>query len=193
MFDGKTLNGWKTNTLSDSFSVVDGTIKAHATGESSHLFYVGDGDLEKARFKNFELELMARSQPGSNSGIFFHTDLHSGDGRRKNHLFKGYEVQLNSSAIEKRKTGSLYDVVDLAESPVKESEWFAVRVRVEGKRITVQLNGKTVVDYTEPENVERPAARAGRKLDPAGGLIALQGHDPKSVFYFKELRIRRLP
>lgn len=193
LFDGKTLSGWKTNTLPDSFSVVDGAIKAHATGESSHLFFVGDGDMAKARFKNFELELMARSEPGSNSGIFFHSDIRSGDGRRKSHLSKGYEVQLNSSAIEKRKTGSLYDVVDVAESPVNESEWFLVRLRVQEKRIVVQVNGRTVVDYTEPENVERPAARAGRRLDPAGGLIALQGHDPKSVFYFKDIRIRRLP
>jgi hypothetical protein len=193
LFDGKTLAGWKANTLPDSFSVVDGTIKAHAAGESSHLFFVGDDGPEKARFKNFELELMARSEPGSNSGIFFHSEIHSGDGRRKSHLSKGYEVQLNSSTIEKRKTGSLYDVVDLAESPVNEADWFKVRVRVEGRRIVVQLNDRTVVDYTEPENVERPPARAGRRLDPQGGWIALQGHDPKSVFYFKEIRIRRLP
>jgi hypothetical protein len=192
LFNGKTLTGWKANTLPESFSVVDGTIRAKPTGESSHLFYVGDGDLEKARFKDFELELSARSEPGSNSGIFFHTDLHSGDGQRKSHLSKGYEVQLNSSAIEKRKTGSLYDVVDLAESPVDESQWFKVRIRVQGKRIVVHINDRTVVDYTEPENVQRPANRAGRVLDPKGGLIALQGHDPKSIFYFKDIRIRRL-
>lgn len=192
LFDGKSLAGWKTNTLPDSFSVVDGTLRAKATGESSHLFYVGDGDLEKARFKDFELELSARSEPGSNSGIFFHTDFRSGDGQRKNHLSKGYEVQLNSSAIEKRKTGSLYDVVDLAESPVDESRWFKVRVRVQGRRIVVHIDDRQVIDYTEPENVQRPANRAGRVLDPRGGLIALQGHDPKSVFYFKDIRIRRL-
>jgi len=192
LFDGNSLQGWKPNTLPDSFSVVDGTIRANATGESSHLFYVGDGNLEKARFKDFELELKARSEPGSNSGIFFHTDFHSGDGRRKSHLSKGYEVQLNSAGVEKRKTGSLYDVTDVAESPVDETKWFDVRVRVEGKRIVVHINDRMVVDYTEPENLERPANRAGRRLDPKGGLIALQGHDPKSVFYFKDIRIRRL-
>jgi hypothetical protein len=193
LFDGRTLTGWKANTLPESFSVIDGAIKANATAESSHLFFVGDGNPEKARFKNFELELKARSEPGSNSGIYFHSDIRSGDGQRKTHLSKGYEVQLNSSATEPRKTGSLYDVIDLAKSPVNEAEWFQVRVRVQGKRITVQVNDRTVVDYTEPENVVRPAVRAGRRLDPAGGMIALQGHDPKSVFYFKDIRIRRLP
>jgi hypothetical protein len=192
LFDGKTLSGWKTNTLPDSFSVVDGTIRARATGESSHLFYVGTGATPEAAFKNFELELFARSEPGSNSGIFFHTDIRSGDGQRKSHLSKGYEVQLNSSSIEKRKTGSLYDVVDLAESPVDESTWFRVRVRVQEKRIVIHVNDRQVVDYTEPDNVQRAANRAGRKIDPNGGMIALQGHDPKSTFYFKDIRIRRL-
>lgn len=192
LFDGKTLSGWKANTLPDSFSVVDGTIRARATGESSHLFYVGNGAATESRFNNFELEFSARSEPGSNSGLFFHTDIRSGDGHPKSRLRKGYELQLNSSVIEKRKTGSLYDVVDLAESPVDESAWFRVRVRVQEKRIVIQVNDRQVVDYTEPDNVQRAAPRAGRRLDPNGGMIALQGHDPKSTFYFKDLRIRRL-
>ena len=37
------------------------------------------------------------------------------------HLAKGYEIQLNSTEKEKRKTGSLYAVVDLDKSPVDES------------------------------------------------------------------------
>ena len=36
-------------------------------------------------------------------------------------------MQLNSTVKEKRKTGSLYAVVDLAESPVDEAHWFKVR------------------------------------------------------------------
>ena len=92
-----------------------------------------------------------------------------------------------------RKTGSLYAVVDLAKSPVDESQWFKVRITVRGKQITIQLNDKTVVDYTEPDNVVRPADRAGRKLNPEGGAIALQAHDPRSVFYFRSIRIRPLP
>jgi len=137
------------------------------------------------------LEVIARSEPNSNSGIFIHTDMTTTNAER--HLAKGYEIQLNSTAKEKRKTGSLYAVVDLDKSPVDESQWFKVRITVRGKQITIQLNDKTVVDYTEPENVVRPADRAGRKLNPEGGAIALQAHDPGSVFYFKSVRIRPLP
>jgi hypothetical protein len=139
----------------------------------------------------FELEVVARSEPESNSGIFIHTDLAALPGLH--HLPNGYEIQLNSSPKEKRKTGSLYAVVDLDTSPVDELHWFTTVITVQGKHITVTINGKNVVDYIEPENVQRPADRAGRKLNPLGGAIALQAHDPASVFYFKTVRIRPLP
>ena len=192
LFNGKDLTGWRANFYPDSWSVVDGTIRAHATAESSHLFYVSDKpEGEFVPFKNFVLELSARSEPNSNSGIIFHTGYKAPNA--KHHLFDGYEVQLNSTAKEKRKTGSLYAVVDLPKSTVDESQWFRVRITVQGQHITVQLNDQTTVDYTEPDNVQRPPERAGRKLNPAGGAIALQGHDPGSTFYFKDIRIKRLP
>jgi len=194
LFDGKSLKGWRANVMPESFSVVEGTIRAQATKtrprrKSAHLFYVGN-DEEIVRFKNFEFEATVRSEPNSNAGIFIHTDMSTRD--KSLHLAKGYEIQLNSSKKEKRKTGSLYAIVDLDESPVDESKWFTVRIKVEGKRIRVYVKGKQVVDYTEPENPVRPKNRAGRLLDPKGGAIALQAHDPDSIFYFKDLRIRSL-
>jgi hypothetical protein len=192
LFNGKDLTGWRPNYYPDSWSVVDGMIRAHATQSSSHLLYVADRpEGQFVAFTNFVLELSARSEPNANSGVFFHTDYTAPNAAH--HLANGYEVQLNSTAKEKRKTGSLYAVVDLPTSPVNESQWFRVRITVNGKRIAVQLNDRTVVDYTEPAIVQRPPERAGRKLNPAGGAIALQGHDPGSTFYFKDIRIKRLP
>jgi hypothetical protein len=190
LFNGRDLNGWKPNVYPDSWAVVDGAIRAKATKESSHLFYVGPKTDGFERFKDFELEVVARSEPNSNGGIFIHTDYTTHSPALR--LSKGYEIQLNSSEREKKKTGSLYAVVDLDTSPVDETKWFTVLITVRGKRIVVQLEGKTVVDYTEPENVVRPPERAGRKLDPNGGAIALQAHDPTSTFYFKSVRIRPL-
>src|SRR4051812_17951374 len=147
LFNGKDLTGWRPNFYPDSWSVVDGTIRAHATTASSHLFYVGDkGEGEFVPFKNFVLELNARSEPNANSGVFFHTDYRAPNAQH--HLANGYEVQLNSTEKEKRKTGSLYAVVDLAKSPVDETQWFKVRITVQGKHILVQMNEQTVVDYT---------------------------------------------
>lgn len=192
LFNGKDLTGWRANAYPESWSVVEGAIRTQATQESSHLFFVGDKpEGEFVPFKNFVLELSARSEKNANSGVFFHTDLQTRNAKK--HLLNGYEVQLNSSEREKRKTGSLYAVVDLDKSPVDESQWFKVRITVQNKRILVQLNEETVIDYTEPANAPRPAERAGRKLKPEGGALALQGHDPGSVFYFKDIRIKTLP
>lgn len=193
LFNGKDLSGWKANAYPDSWSVVDGAIRARATKESSHLFFVGPAGASAAdfeRFKDFELEVVARSEPNSNGGVFIHTDVASQGAALR--LTKGYEIQLNSSEREKRKTGSLYDVVDLDVSPVDESKWFTVLITVRGKRIQVQVEGRSVVDYTEPENVQRAPGRLGRKLDPQGGAIALQAHDPTSTFYIKSVRVRSL-
>jgi hypothetical protein len=190
LFNGTDLGGWRANAEPASWTVVDGAIRANATKASSHLFWVG-GVEPFERFKDFELEVVTRSEPDSNSGIYIHTDMAAQPGSLW--LLNGYEIQLNSTAREQRKTGSLYAVVDLATSPVDETAWFTVLVTVIDKRITVKVNGQQTVDYTEPENVQRPSERAGRRLNPLGGAIALQAHDPKSVFLFKSIRIRPLP
>src|SRR5262245_20732488 len=90
LFNGKDLTGWRANVLPDSFKVVDGVIRVQAEEESAHLFYVGDLKEGFVRFKNFEFEVTAWSEPESNSGIFFHTDMSVQNA--KNHLAKGYEV-----------------------------------------------------------------------------------------------------
>jgi len=193
LFNGKDLSGWRANVMPEAFTVVDGAIRAHAPKESAHLFYVGERKEGFESFKNFVLEAKVRSEPEANSGIFIHTDMSTRD--KALHLAKGYEIQLNSSGKEKRKTGSLYAIVDLEKSPVDESQWFQVRITVVGQKITVHLNDALVVDYTEPADAaaKRPPERAGRLLAKDGAGIALQAHDPKSVVYFKDVRVKRLP
>ena len=192
LFNGKNLDGWRANNDPDSFRVVDGVLRIQASGKTSaHLFYVGDRTDGVEKFKNFELELAARSEPNANGGVFVHCDMTTRDAAK--HLAKGYEIQLNSTAKEKRKTGSLYAVGDLDKSPVDETKWFTVRIVVKDKRITVALDGNEVVDYTEPADVTRPKERAGRMFAADGGAVALQAHDAGSVWYFKDIRVKRLP
>lgn len=196
LFNGRDLTGWAANNNPESFAVKDGVIRIQAPGTAcAHLFYVGepkagDAKTEPVKFKNFELEAVVKAEPNSNGGIFIHTDMSVRD--KALHLARGYEVQLNSSAKEKRKTGSLYAIVDLAESPVDETKWFTINIKVRDKRITVAIDGKEILDYTEPPNAERPKERAGRLLSPDGGGIALQAHDKESVWYFKEIRVRTI-
>ena len=184
LFNGKDFTGWKGTAGMDSYEIKDGIMKVQSTGGGQHLLY------SAKQFKDFELVVVSKSEPSSNSGIYFHTD---GTSRVKaGWLHFGYEAQLNSTEKEKRKTGSLYGIQDVAESPVDETKWFEMKIRVEGKRIQVWVDGKQTADYTEPENPERPKNRIGRLLNPKGGYIALQAHDTKSVWYFKEIKIKEL-
>jgi len=181
LFDGKTLNGWKVGEHAATFSVENGTIVAH--GETAHLFY--EGDVKNHDFTNFEFKADVMTEPGSNSGIYIHTRYQEGGWPAR-----GYEVQVNNSHTDWRRTGSLYAVEDVKEVYVKDNVWFTEYVSVRGKRITIKINDKTVVDYTEPDNVVRAKDQAGRVL--SDGTFALQGHDPKSKVYFKNILVKPL-
>ena len=181
LFDGKTLNGWKVGANASTFSVENGMIVVH--GPTAHLFY--DGDVQQHNFKNFEFKASVMTTPGSNSGIYFHTQYQDSSWPKK-----GYEVQVNNSHTDWRRTGSLYGIEDVKEVFVKDNEWFTEYIKVEGKRVIVKINDKTVVDYTEPENVQRPAGDEGRVI--SSGTFALQGHDPNSKVYFKNILVKPL-
>ena len=148
LFDGKSLTNWKVGENANTFSVENGTIVAH--GPTAHLFY--EGDVHQHNFKNFEFKADVMTTPGSNSGIYFHTEYQESSWPKK-----GYEVQVNNSHTDWRRTGSLYAVQDVKEVYVKDNEWFTESFKVEGKHVTVKINDKTVVDYTEPDNVKRDA------------------------------------
>lgn len=180
LFDGKTFAGWKVNEENPAtFSIENGAIKV--AGERTHLFY--EGAVGNHNFKNFELKLKAKTLPGSNSGIFIHT-VYQATGWPE----KGYEVQVNQTHTDWRKTGSLYGVSDVKENLAKDNEWYEYHIIVKGKRVIIKINDKVAVDYTEPETL--PENRGLKKL--SSGTIALQGHDPKSVAYFKDIELKIL-
>lgn len=181
LFDGKTLTNWKVGNNAGTFSIENGAIVAH--GEVAHLFYIGD--VAKHEFKNFEFKADVMTTPGSNSGIYFHTAYQPGGWPQK-----GYEAQVNNSHTDWRRTGSLYAIQDVKAVFVNDNEWFTEYIKVEGKHIIIKLNNKIVVDYTEPDNVKREAGMEGRIL--SGGTFALQGHDPGSKVYFKNIMVKLL-
>lgn len=182
LFDGKTLSNWKVGDNAATFKVENGMIVVN--GETAHLFY--NGEVHQHDFKNFEFKADVMTMPGSNSGIYFHTVYQQGGWPAK-----GYEVQVNNSHTDWRRTGSLYGIQDVKEVFVKDNEWYTEYIKVQGKRVQIKINDKTVVDYTEPENVQRSAGDSSRKI--SDGTFALQGHDPKSKVYFKNLMVKILP
>ncbi|MBI5859130.1 MAG: DUF1080 domain-containing protein [Sphingobacteriales bacterium] len=179
LFDGQSLAGWKVGDHAASFKVEDGAIVVN--GDVAHLFY--DGDVMQHNFKNFELKIDAMTTPGSNSGIYFHTAYQESGWPKK-----GYEVQVNNSHTDWRRTGSLWGIQNIKETYVNDNEWFTMHIKVKGKRVTVAINNKQVLDYTEPENVQREESMKERLI--SSGTFALQGHDPKSKVYFKNIYVK---
>jgi len=181
LFDGKSLNGWKVGDNASTFSVKDGAIVAN--GPVAHLFY--DGNVKNHDFRNFEFRADVMTTPGSNSGLYFHTAYQDSSWPKK-----GYEVQVNNSHTDWRRTGSLYAIQDVKEVYVKDNEWYTESIVVKGKHITVKINDQVVVEYDEPANVQREADMEQRVL--SSGTFAIQGHDPDSKVYFKNIMVKPL-
>ncbi len=182
LFNGQDLQGWKVGDNAATFSVVNGTIKVN--GEVAHLFY--EGEVEGHNFENFEFKAQVMTKSKANSGIYFHTRYQEGGWPAH-----GYEVQVNNSHTDWRRTGSLYAVQDVIENYVQDDTWYTEHIRVEGNRIIIKINDTIVVDYTEPDQPKRDEGSKQKVLGT--GTFALQGHDPGSVVFYKDIMVRVLP
>jgi hypothetical protein len=179
LFDGKTFTGWKPSVEnSNTWRIEDGAFVT--LGQRSHLYYVGDD----RPFKNFEFKVDVKTASNSNGGIYFHTKYQASDWPRA-----GFETQVNNTHSDWKKTGSLYDVVNVKESAAKDNQWWTQHIIVKGNQVTVKIDGKTVMEYTEPAD-QKPGKTFTRKLDE--GTFAFQAHDPGSVVRYKNIRVKRL-
>ena len=182
LFDGKSLDGWKLSDKPGTFSVKDGLLIVR--GERSHLFY--DGPFHNHDFKNFELKAEILTKPGANSGVYFHTEF-----QETGWPSKGFEIQVNNTHKDPKKTAGVYAVQDNMTAPAKDDEWFTMEIKVEGKHIVTKVNGKVISDFTQPEDWTPPKGMAGRMIDH--GTIAIQGHDPGSEVHYRSILIKPLP
>ena len=179
IFDGKTLKGWKpANEHTNTWTIKDGALVAE--GERCHMYYVGDAK----PFKNFELKVDVMTATNSNGGIYFHTKYQETGWPKY-----GFETQVNNTHGDWKKTGSLYDVVNVKESAAKDYVYWTQHIIVKGNHVTVKVNDKTVMEYTEPAD-QKAGVDFTRKLD--SGTFALQAHDPKSIIHYKNIRVKRL-
>lgn len=186
LFNGKDFTGWKVGGDQSSFQIKDGALVAH--GPVAHAFY--EGPVHNHDFKNFELMVDVMTAPGSNGGVYFHAEFQD-----KGFPSKGFEVQVNNTHTDTVKTGSLYHVKDIGADDIKgitqDNEWFTEDILVQDKTVTIKLNGKEVVNWTQPADWNGGREGPGRVLDH--GTIALQGHDPNSTVHYKNIRIKPLP
>jgi hypothetical protein len=185
LFNGKDFTGWKIGGDQTTFTIQDGAMVAK--GPVAHAFY--DGPVNNHDFKNFELMVDVKTLPNSNGGIYFHTGFQD-----KGFPRMGFEVQVNNSHRDPIKSGSLYHVQDIGievTGPiVKDEEWFTEHIIVQDNTVTIKLNGKEVVKWTQPADWNGGREGPGRVI--GRGTIAFQGHDPNSTVHYKNVRIKPL-
>ena len=127
----------------------------------------------KDKFKDFELHLYVRAARAHNSGILFRT---TGQGLKSP---RHYEIQLHNVEEAHFPTGSLYYYKRAIYPRIEDEKWFLLQLLVKGKLCLVRINGETVVEYDQLENLEE-------------GYIELQAHRPGYWTEFKRIRIKRL-
>lgn len=166
LFNGKDLANWRN----------EGPAKGHWSVKDGILHYDGKGDsLKTAKdYGNFELLVDWKIGPEADSGIYLRglpqvqiwdrPDLGSGG---------LYNNQKNPSNPTKK-----------ADKPV--GEWNTFRIKIVGDKVTVALNGETVVDNVTMENYEDRS-----KPIPALGTIELQHHG--NPLEFRNIYVKELP
>jgi hypothetical protein len=122
--------------------------------------------------------------PGANSGFYFHTEF-----QESGFPNKGFEVQVNNTHKDPKKTAGLYNIKDNFEAPAKDEEWFKLEIIVQGKHVVTKVNDKVITDWTQ-EGDKGPEKQPGRVIDH--GTFAIQGHDPGSKVMYKDIEVKPL-
>ena len=148
-------------------------------GPQSYLFYAGP--IDGGDFRNFEFKVDVYTYPGSASGVYFHTRY-----KEEGPPTFGYEAQINASRAGESKTGSLVGASEVMTAPHGDNEWFSYYIKVDGKTVTVKVNGETVNEFTEPADVDGPASLHR-------GTIGLESVGSDSRVDFRNPMIRLLP
>ena len=190
LFDGKTLDGWMTSSEKPSKTPVDdGCINPHKCG--------GYMMIHEKMWENFSLQFDFKISPKCNSGVFIRTSsLKPRPG--KDVGFNGIEVAIDDTKTAGfHDTGALYDLVKPSKNTMKPAgEWNNMIITCLGHKVTIELNGETVVkaDMAEFEKPNlRPDATAHKfdvafKDHPTKGYIGFQDHG--SPCWYKNMKIK---
>jgi len=185
LFNGEDLSGWIGDK--QGYAAEDGKIVIHPDRGSGNL-------LTKKEFSDFILLFEFKLTPGANNGLGIRAPL-EGDA-----AYAGMELQILDNTAEEYKDlqayqfhGSIYGVVPAKRGHLKPvGEWNEQEVIADGRRITVKLNGVTIVDANIDE-ASTPETMDGKDhpgLKSEKGHIGFLGHG--SRVEFRNIRIKKL-
>lgn len=185
LFNGKDLAGWR---------VVPGSTAKFAVAENMIQCVGGAGFLETEQtYGDFVLQLDAvTGGPTINSGFFFRTEAGSEKAQSN-----GYEVQVDDSVSEtdhtkpaNSGTGAIFRRAEARVVASQPRTISTITLVASGPRFATWVNGYPVVDWVDDRPAD-PNPRKGSRLE--AGHISLQGHDPTTQAWFRNVRIAPMP
>jgi hypothetical protein len=187
IFNGKDLTGWKATGKMEQWTAEPGLIVCKGGG--------GGWLLTEKEYGNFEIRCEYRwEKEGGNSGVAIRTP------EKGDPAYAGMEIQLiddeNWEKVHKFKlmtwqnSGSIYNVQPPKlqnNKPI--GEWNAVKIVADGRKITVVMNDKELVNANLDDYKDKYDKHPG--LTREKGRTGFQSHDGRVEFrnvYIKELK-----
>ncbi len=141
LFDGETLFGWRAMDESTNWQVINNTIHADR-GKMSLL-------RTTTEFDDYQLKVDFLATADTNSGVFLRTNPDP-----KNTATDCYELNIANDQAHPFPTGSLVDRHKV-ELDFQNDQWRTFYATVQGDRVTVTLDGKTVNEYIDTSGLKR--------------------------------------
>ena len=194
LFNGRDLTGWEDHKNPHLWTVEDGMIVGISeAGKMSNLS-------TQAQYGDFELRLEYNADAKVNSGVFLRvSDL-------DDEVHTGLEIQIldtygKEPPLDRGDSGALYDMIAPSANALKPAgEWNQMRMRCDGPRVAVELNGVQVVDAdldlfdTPGQNPDGSSNKFkyAWKTMPRAGHIGLQTHAGMGGLSDVKIRFRNL-
>ncbi len=180
LFNGKDLTGWKPIGTA-VWKAEDGILTGGQDGDPKKSGLLTTTD----QFQDFELvfDFMIDEHGQYNSGVYLRNDPNTA--KRS-----GYQINIGRG-VDGEYCGGLHLDDWLAKGDEKDEirkprEWNAMRITAKAGHITVDLNGKKVVDYTDP----KPDAKLIQKGVIGFQTYGAQGH--AGWVKFRNIKIREI-
>ncbi len=181
LFNGIDLSGWVGDT--EGYVAENGLLVCKPGGN----LYT------EKEYADFIFHFEFKLTPGANNGLAVRAPLGGG-------AYNGMEIQILDDYADIYKDlhpwqyhGSIYGIVPVKRGHLKPAgEWNTEQVIAKGRRITVVLNGVTVVD-ADLDEATKPQPMDGKLhegLDREKGHLGFLGHG--SVLEFRNIKIKEL-
>jgi hypothetical protein len=144
LFDGKSLDGW-TPIGNANWKLAEGTVQAD----------MGMGFLvSKQSYGDFELRAEIWVNDDANSGVFIRAS-----NPKEITAMNAYEVNIFDKRPDQAyRTGAIVDVAKPMSIENAANKWNTLVITAKGPRLTVNLNGKPMVDVQNTAHARGPVA-----------------------------------